>query len=1021
MASFLNRKILKQEESKNSHLHPKIRLAVNLALYLSIIFLIFISSLIIYFSGERKELPIPVISLLETAIDNTETNSRILIGEGSIEFLSLSEGFDVSLRKTYFQLSQNIIVSIPEINLKLKLYDLLLFNIILRELEVVKPNFIITQNSGSEEAEDNNKSTFLSFYQNVIYNLFKIIDKDENRIPIEKIDFSDAKFNFNLGNKSKIFTIDNASMRFFKLQDSTYLRTEVKSLNNDLNLSADARLVDEEKVIMDVDISNFPASFLKLFSPDLEFLSKIQTSLSGSANFIMNRNNPDASFKFQTSFLFNSKKLKKTKIDFEGLFELVKANNGDIIPVFKGNIGIKNFPMNSLSEIWPEEYAKEIRNDVLKRYSEGKYNKVNLLFELALDSHDMTNVLSEKYKITGNVTKADVIFNPRYPKVEKLDGNFEYNGNDLTVKIKTANIGKANFTETLLELKGLNDEVSMMELSGKINGNLVELRPLLKAILKGRDRDFFYNTREISAPAKTSFYYKDNINDAFIENVAKLNLTSNITNLEVKDVIKNISFSAKSALMKVDESGMSLTSEGLIEESPANVEVFVGFVKENDVKISVNTEALTSDLAKIIPSFEDYSKGIVELKMEYTSLGEINYFLGNANAYDAEIKMPFFSWNKKLSEFGTLSFYGTVGKYDTFIVKNIQAITKDSVSVGKAIIPTGDEFTQEIYFKRLLTGENDNEFYYSSSPVKSRNGKVKYHRNTLKVFGKSFDASSIITSPTFNNFSGASTMNIEIDVNNLYLNSGVSISNAKVKGFCDIEVCLNLNANGNFDSGGNLEIYLRPEDLDEPYEEREFYLSTNNFGRMLSGLGLPGNIEGGIATIKANTGSSKRRLTEGSFQAKKFKIVKAPILTKIFSLASFSGIREILTGSGIKMDEANGEFKIEDGLIQFEDFLATGDSLGITMEGDADLERGFISVGGAVSPSYSFNSFLGRVPVLGYLFRGDVGEGLIATRYSVKGKIGSPEVSVNPLSALTPGVLRGLWGESESSRHMGER
>jgi len=35
---------------------------------------------------------------------------------------------------------------------------------------------------------------------------------------------------------------------------------------------------------------------------------------------------------------------------------------------------------------------------------------------------------------------------------------------------------------------------------------------------------------------------------------------------------------------------------------------------------------------------------------------------------------------------------------------------------------------------------------------------------------------------------------------------------------------------------------------------------------------------------------------------------------------------------------------------------------------------------------------------------------LIAFNYSVKGPTGNPDVSVNPLSALTPGFLRGIFG-----------
>jgi hypothetical protein len=56
------------------------------------------------------------------------------------------------------------------------------------------------------------------------------------------------------------------------------------------------------------------------------------------------------------------------------------------------------------------------------------------------------------------------------------------------------------------------------------------------------------------------------------------------------------------------------------------------------------------------------------------------------------------------------------------------------------------------------------------------------------------------------------------------------------------------------------------------------------------------------------------------------------------------------------------------------------------------------------------NSFLGGIPVIGRLFSPERGGGLFAATYSVRGSLRDPAVTVNPLAALTPGFLRGLFG-----------
>jgi hypothetical protein len=52
---------------------------------------------------------------------------------------------------------------------------------------------------------------------------------------------------------------------------------------------------------------------------------------------------------------------------------------------------------------------------------------------------------------------------------------------------------------------------------------------------------------------------------------------------------------------------------------------------------------------------------------------------------------------------------------------------------------------------------------------------------------------------------------------------------------------------------------------------------------------------------------------------------------------------------------------------------------------------------------------LGNVPPVGKMLTGGEGQGVFAARYSITGSDDKPDVSVNPLSILTPGFLRGVF------------
>jgi len=74
--------------------------------------------------------------------------------------------------------------------------------------------------------------------------------------------------------------------------------------------------------------------------------------------------------------------------------------------------------------------------------------------------------------------------------------------------------------------------------------------------------------------------------------------------------------------------------------------------------------------------------------------------------------------------------------------------------------------------------------------------------------------------------------------------------------------------------------------------------------------------------------------------------------------------------------------------------------MGISMDGVFATDTGALSLQGVISPVYLLNG------IASFLTRR--GEGLIGFNYAVSGLASAPEVSVNALSALAPGMFRNL-------------
>jgi len=173
-------------------------------------------------------------------------------------------------------------------------------------------------------------------------------------------------------------------------------------------------------------------------------------------------------------------------------------------------------------------------------------------------------------------------------------------------------------------------------------------------------------------------------------------------------------------------------------------------------------------------------------------------------------------------------------------------------------------------------------------------------------------------------------------------------------------------------------------------------------------LGLT-NTRGGVLNIKAilppvDTDGP----TVGNAEITAFKLERAPVLAQILSLASLTGLVDTLGGDGLAFERFEVPFTLSDSLLQIRGARLYGPALGMTGEGDIQLENRALDFDGTLVPAYTANTILGDIPVLGSLL-GRKGEGVFALNYAVKGPFEKTQISINPLSALTPGFLRGVF------------
>ncbi len=192
------------------------------------------------------------------------------------------------------------------------------------------------------------------------------------------------------------------------------------------------------------------------------------------------------------------------------------------------------------------------------------------------------------------------------------------------------------------------------------------------------------------------------------------------------------------------------------------------------------------------------------------------------------------------------------------------------------------------------------------------------------------------------------------------------------------------------------------------------HLQAPDAGMLLRAMNVYAGLDNGALTLDADYGGSAP--ATGRLTLTDFRLEHAPAFTKIMEALTVYGVPAAASGPGLSFSEAVVPFSLDSQTLYLHGARAFSSSLGFTATGGIGLSDDSLDVDTTIIPAYEFNSLLGKIPLLGHLFTAEKGGGLIAVRVKITGTFDDPKVAANPLSAITPGVLRGIFGIGEDEK-----
>lgn len=195
-------------------------------------------------------------------------------------------------------------------------------------------------------------------------------------------------------------------------------------------------------------------------------------------------------------------------------------------------------------------------------------------------------------------------------------------------------------------------------------------------------------------------------------------------------------------------------------------------------------------------------------------------------------------------------------------------------------------------------------------------------------------------------------------------------------------------------------------------------LRSDDAGRLLDDLGISDAVSGGTLSVRGRLPPGDSTL-EGVAELSNLRVAGRKALEGVVTIARRDGIIERpaegeVTG-GYVFDKVEAPFRMRGQVVTVTDALAAGPMLALKVNGDYDVAADRLDLQGVLTPAYAVNGILNGIPIIGDLLGGE-GEGIFAMNFTVTGDSADPQVAADPLSMLTPGLLRRLLQPSRDSR-----
>ncbi len=288
-----------------------------------------------------------------------------------------------------------------------------------------------------------------------------------------------------------------------------------------------------------------------------------------------------------------------------------------------------------------------------------------------------------------------------------------------------------------------------------------------------------------------------------------------------------------------------------------------------------------------------------------------------------------------------------------------------------------------------------------------KNGK------TIQIKGSKFDATNL--SKFFSHQSEKNNLknlnsNIEIDFKNIRVPMSEKLQNFKLLGEIKKGKFVKISSKGDFGGNNFLDISMKKsENSNKKYLEIYSDLPRPLLTEYDFFKGLSGGKLLFTSIIEGSRSNSKLKIEN-------FKLINAPAVVKLLSLADLGGLADLAEGEGLSFNVLEIDMEKNQKFLNLREILALGPSMSVLMEGYQD-NNGLTSLRGTLVPAKTLNKIISKIPVLGdIIIPKEAGEGLFGISFKMKGPEGKIKTTINPIRTLTPRFIQKIIDKNNKAK-----